>query len=262
MPSPVAPEASHTILWAYQGKGSARACLNITGSKQVLAAGTIGQIRQISVTCCVDMRLLWQEVTLSEGIQNWLQSSELINAFVGDLFRSDNWHFTRDASGGGTFVDIGTHVMDLMLWLAGSSPPTQVVAFNQPLSDGLVSVVNTQAKLANGATLSLTFNDGVSGGDFDFSGHGRLSVYGDRGLLTTDWTGFMVTEGKEIWVEHDGIREQVEPESETITPTAAFVATILDDVPNIAPALEAAQVVALTEATYRSIEAGNIIKIS
>ena len=72
----------------------------------------------------------------------------------------------------------------------------------------------------------------------------------------------MVTEVKEIWVEYDGIREQVEPEAETITPTAAFVATILDDVPNIVPAPEAAQVVALTEATYRSIEAGNIIKIS
>lgn len=66
----------------------------------------------------------------------------------------------------------------------------------------------------------------------------------------------------EIWVEHEGARKKVEPGSETITPSAAFVATILDNAPNIAPAIEAAHVVALTEATYHSAAVGNSIEIS
>ena len=157
-------------------------------------------------------------------------------------------------------MDIGTHVMDIMLWLAGA-PPTQVVAFAQTVGDGFASIVNTQARLANGASLSLTFNDNVAGGDFSFYGHGRLTAYADQGLLTADWTGYMVTEAQEIWVEREGNREKVEPEAAAVTPAAAFVETVLDGAPNIAPAREAAHAVALTEAAYRSVEQHSIIEI-
>ena len=230
-------------------------------AKQALADGKIGEIRQVSVTCCVDMRMLWQEFALSEGVHNWIHSSAFLNAFVGDIVRPGNWHADPVASGGGSFVDIGTHIMDIMLWLAGSAP-SHVTALNQPLGDGRASIVTMQARLVNGTMLSLTFNDGVSGGDFNFYGHGRLIVYGDRGLLTTDWTGFMVTEAQEIWVEHDGVREEVEVVAESTTPAAAFVSTVLDGMPNIAPASEAAHVVALTEATFRSIAVGNNVTIA
>ena len=240
---------------------NARGMASWRAAKQVLADGNIGEIRQVSVTCCVDMRLLWQEIALSEGVHNWIHSSEFLNAFVGDIVRPGNWHSDPVASGGGSFVDIGTHIMDIMLWLAGSQP-SQVTALNQPLGDGRASIVNMQARLVNGTMISLTFNDGVSGGDFNFYGHGRLTVYGDRGLLTADWTGFMVTEAQEIWVEHDGVREKVEVVAESTTPAAAFVSTVLDGTPNIAPATEAAQVVALTEATYRSIAVGNNVAIA
>ena len=72
----------------------------------------------------------------------------------------------------------------------------------------------------------------------------------------------MVTEAQEIWVEYDGVREKVEVVTESTTPAAAFVSTVLDGMPNIAPATEAAQVVALTEATYRSIAVGNNVTIA
>ena len=72
----------------------------------------------------------------------------------------------------------------------------------------------------------------------------------------------MITEAEEIWVERDGSREKMEAEAERITPTAAFVAAVLDGAPNISPAREAALVVALTEAAYRSAEEGHIIEIS
>jgi hypothetical protein len=150
--------------------------------------------------------------------------------------------------------------MDLMLWVAGA-PPTEVVALAQTGGGGLASVVNAQARLANGASLSLTFNDNVAGGDFSFYGQGRLTAYADRGLLTADWTGYMSTEAREIWVEREGSRAKVEPEADTITTTAAFVNTVLDGAPNIAPAREAAYVVDLTEAAYRSVEQHSIIGI-
>lgn len=75
-------------------------------------------------------------------------------------------------------MDIGTHVMDLMLWFADLQP-IQVIAFHQPIGGGKASVINTQARLASGAALSLTFNDGVSGGEFNFYDQSRLTVYGD-----------------------------------------------------------------------------------
>ncbi len=252
-----AEKADRILMVGYnaRGMGSWRA------AKHVLESGTIGQIRQVTVACGLDARWLWQDVNLSEGLQNWVQSSQLATAFVGDVVRRQgNWRTNPDMSGGGMFVDVGTHVMDLMLWLAGA-PPTQVVAFAQTVGDGLASIVNTQARLANGASLSFTFNDNVSGGDFSLYGHGRLTAYGDQGLLTADWTGFMTTEAQEIWVEREGSREKVEPEVAKVTPAAAFVATILDGVPNIAPAHEAAQVIALTEAAYRSAEQGCIVQI-
>ena len=251
-----AQKAQRVLMVGYNSRGMT----SWRAVKRVLETGTIGQLRQINVTCCVDMRLLWQEITVSAGIQGWLQSSELVNAFVGDLLQSDNWHFNPDASGGGSFVDIGTHVIDLMLWYADAAA-TEVMALSQPLGDGRASVVTMQARLANGITLSLTFNDGVSGGDFNFYGQGRMTVYGDHGLLTADWQGFMITEAQEIWVEHDGTREQVTPEGETITPAAAFVATVLDDAPNLAPAAVATRTVALTEAAYRSIETGSSVGV-
>ena len=252
-----AEKADRVLMVGYnaRGMGSWRA------AKHVLESGTIGQVRQITVACALDARLFWQDVKLSEGVQNRLRSSPLRAAFWSDVVvRQGIWRTNREMSGGGGFVDVGTHVMDLMLWLAGA-PPTQVVAFAQTVGDGFASIVNTQARLANGASLSLTFNDNVAGGDFSGYGHGRLTAYADRGLLTADWTGYMTTEADEIWVEREGNREKVEPEAAEVTPAAAFVETVLDGAPNIVPAREAAHVVALTEAAYRSVEQQSIIEI-
>ncbi|MCJ7548347.1 MAG: Gfo/Idh/MocA family oxidoreductase [Anaerolineae bacterium] len=250
-----AEKAGRVLMVGYNGRGlpSWRA------AKRVLAAGTIGPIRQIDVAYSLDNRV-WQDMRPSESLRGWIDSSAFAKAYVGDLMHREHWRHDTAVSGG-TLVDVGTHVMDLMLWLAGA-PPTQVVAFAQPLGGGRASVVSAQARLANGATLSLTFNDNVAeGDDFAFRGEGRLTAYGDRGQLTADWTGFMITEAEEMWVKHDGVREKVAPEGEKVTRAAAFVATVLDGAPNIAPAHEAAQVVALSEAIHRSAEQGGIVQI-
>jgi len=229
--------------------------------KRVLDGGTIGQVSQINVTCCIDCRAAWQDVTLAESFQAWIQSSEFTRAFVGDVaqFR-EHWRSDPVQSGGGWFVDVGTHVTDLMLWLAGAAP-TQVVAFAQEAGGGIASVIDAQARLSNGATLSFCFNDTVSGGDFGAYGRGRLTAYGDHGLLTADWTGLMGAEAEDIWVEQDGERRKIEPEGDGIGVASAFVASVLDGAPNLAPPDQAARTVAFTEAAYRSADEGRIVRI-
>jgi predicted dehydrogenase len=251
-----AEKAERVLMVGYNGRGLP----SWRTAKRVLAAGTIGPVRQVDVAYGLDGRFAWQDMRLSEGVQGWIDSSPFAQAFVGDIVRKEHWRFDTAVSGG-ALVDVGTHVVDLMLWLA-DAPPTQVVAFAQPLGRGRASVINAQARLANGAALSLTFNDNVAeGDDFAFRGEGRMTVYGDRGQLTADWTGMMITEAEEVWVKRDGVREKIVPEGEKVTRATAFVATVLDGAPNIAPAHEAAQVVALSEAIRRSAEQGDIVRI-
>ena len=148
---------------------------------------------------------------MAKGVQDWIDSSLLIKTFVGDTIGPNKWHSDRAGSGwGGTFIDVGTHILDLMLWLA-EAPAVDVSAIHQQTDVDWASLVNAQGKFANGITFSLTFSDQLRGGDFDFNGQGRVTIYGDRGYLTADWLGFMTTEAEEIWIESRGVRQKIEP---------------------------------------------------
>jgi len=125
------------------------------------------------VTYALDTRVWRQDVTFSEQVQSALESFSLGGVLMREvLLDLDHWRRDRVMSGGGMFVGVGTQVVDLMLWLAGA-PPTRVVAFAQAGDGGSASIMDVQARLANGATLSLTFNDNVAGGDFHGYGPGR-----------------------------------------------------------------------------------------
>jgi predicted dehydrogenase len=245
-----AAQADRTLMVGYntRGMGSWRTI------KRLLREGAIGTVRQVSVTACADLRFLWRAMALPEETQNLFAPS----AFYGDVFRRGNWRTIPDSVGGGMFADVGSHIQDLMLWLVNGSP-TQVACFAQ--STGSPAIINALAHLDNGVLLSIAFNDGVSGGEaITFYSNGCMTFYGDRGLLTADWTQIMTTEAEQIWIERDGVRTKVEPEFETIHPATAFVATVMDDAPNICPAHEAARVVALTEAAYQSAAEGRIVQ--
>jgi predicted dehydrogenase len=222
--------------------------------KRLLRAGAIGAVRQVSVTACVDVRFIWRGMALPEETQNVVASSE----FYSDVFDRGNWRTIPGSVGGGMFADIGSHLQDLMLWL-GNGSPRQVAAFAQ--RTGSPAIISALAHLDNGVLLAIAFNDAVSGGEaINFYSRGRMTFYGDRGLLTADWAHMMTTEAEQIWLEQDGFRTKVEPEFATIHPAAAFVATVLDGAPNICPAHEAARVVALTEAAYQSAAEGRIVQ--
>lgn len=124
------------------------------------------------------------------------------------------------------------------------------------------SIISALARLDNDVLFSFTFHDGVSGGEkVTAYNKGRMTFQGDRGRITADWERIMSSEAAHIWLEQDGDRRQIEPEFTTVDPAAAFIATVLDGVPNLCPAHEAARAALLTEAIYRSIGEGRMVDL-
>jgi predicted dehydrogenase len=243
-----------TVGYNARGLGSWRAV------KRALDANILGQIRQVSVTCSVDARFFWGDAAVPPGLQDWLDSPHPTAPFARDMALGDTWRNNPTQMGGGMFVDSGTHILDLCLWLMGSIP-SEVTAYISTTGNTVDSVVNCQGRLANGVTFSIVYNCAVAGGNEVFGGYGRLSVLGDNGTLNADWKGIMVTEAQEIWTEVNGVRGRIDSLPDTITPASAFVSSILDGAANLAPVHEAAQVVALTEAIYRSAAEHRIVSI-
>lgn len=244
-----------TVGYNSRGLGGWRAIKNI------LAANTLGQLRQVNVVSCMDSRVLLGGLSATpRWVDEWLATSGPLEPFINDLFAHNNWRSDPHQMGGGMFIDCGTHTLDMMLWLCEGTP-IEVIAYTDGTEQSAENFVTCQGRLSNAMSFSATFNNAVSGGDVALYGSGRLTIFGDKGLLTADWTSYMATNPTEIWLEHDGIREKVESLADTITPVDGFVATILKDAPNFAPAHEAAQVVALTEAVYRSAKEKRVIRI-
>lgn len=222
---------------------------------RLLRSGAIGEVRQISVNACADFRFIWKAMNLPDESQNVFDPS----TYYGDTFARGNWRTNPEVVGGGMFADVGSHIQDIMLWL-GNGYPTEVVAFAQ--SAGSPSIIQAMARLDNGVTISLCFNDNVSGGEaVTFYSNGSMTFFGDQGMLTADWTKVMSTEAEQIIIEREGVRTQVDVEYETIPVIASFVATVLDGAPNLCPANEAARAAAMTEATYRSLEEKGIVQV-
>jgi predicted dehydrogenase len=182
------------------------------------------------------------------------------SGFGGDMVAPGNWRTQPERMGGGMFSDSGSHLQDLLLWLADGSP-SQVTALAQRMGDIELSIVDVLARLDNGSSLSITFNATVSGGDeHTYYGQGRVTCYGERGAITADWTGIGM-EAKEIWMDQVGERTKVVPDGKSFHPVAGFVATILDGAPNVCPGREAVRAVVLTEAAYRAAEAGQAVQV-
>jgi predicted dehydrogenase len=204
--------------------------------------------------------MFWNPDRLSREIQDLMASSDPAAPFFQDILSRGNWRSDPVQMGGGMLVDSGSHIMDILLWL-GDSAASEVIAFTET-TDGIVDgMVNCQGRLTNEIMFSITFNNIVSGGETGFYSHGRLTAFGDKGVLTADWNRIMVTEASEVWTEIEGVRNKVDISLPLITPAAGFVATILDQAPNMAPAHEAARVVALAEALGRSATERRVVQI-
>jgi len=224
-------------------------------AKRAIDEGLLGSVRQINLTMNRYHRRLYAAGPIERSEEDqalWemiRKGSGVPEEFYGDW---GHWYKDPEKGGGGGFADTGPHNLDLALWLAGA-PPVEVSAFTE--NDGLPvdAFVNTQARLANGVLLSMTFAD--SGPESVASGrYTHLAVMGTKALLFLDGDG-------SIWVHKRSGREKLELTMPDTTKAAGFVSAILDGAPNPSPGRDGAYVVEFILATYTSAAEGRIVRI-
>ena len=222
-------------------------------AKKKLDEGAIGPIRQINLTFSAYRRWTYWEMDSEPPEVRSLARKALgmPEEFFGDWSLVDDWHRDPEKSGGGMFVNLGTHMVDLALWLGGS-PPVEVVAFSESCGHPFECFMNVQARLENEVLLSIASADVVSKQYLGASEY-RLLVVGELGT--------MIGTGDGIHIRREGEDRKVESEVPDTSIDAAFVDAISGCGENIAPAVEAARAVALTEAAYHSIDKKSIISL-
>ena len=220
--------------------------------KEVLDANGIGKLRQVNLQYALYRRTYWEgkippEVhALLQKVTGWPDE------FLLEMEQGQDWHANAVESGGGMFSNSGSHLVDLILWLSGA-PPVDVVAFSESTGMPAECFLNIQARLANGVLLSMTSGDVESGG---FAGQGSLTFIGDHGIISYDFRN-----PQEIWLDRNGERTQIKPESADSNAAAAFVSTVLDGTANLSPVSDAAHATAFSQAVYQSAAESRIIRI-
>jgi predicted dehydrogenase len=223
--------------------------------KRALDDGLIGTLRQVNLAVAYNLTWFWDSQAVAPYMQERLETFHM-ETFLSDDQLLSYWRRDPAAMGGGMFADAGSHWVDLGLWLGGA-PPTKVVALTESagLSDAdgqpVDRFVCVQARLRNNVLLSLTSADGIA------EPMSRLTLYGDEGTLTADWG-----DATRVWVHRDGDKERLAAALPDTYTAAAFVDTILDGAPNLAPPHAGAHAVALTEAAYRSAATGQCVPVT
>jgi predicted dehydrogenase len=248
--------ARRELMVGYNARGLSR----WRAVKQLLESGTIGPVRQISAVETVDVRLFGDpDYRVPSVFQEMLQAEDLQGAFTGDLIRPGNWRADAARTGATPFIDIGTHLLDLVLWLGGGKP-LQVSALVDNAGWEFENFITIQSRLDSQVAVSIMFGTGTSGGETLFYGRGRLTIHGDKGLMVADFDGFGPHDPT-IWYEVEGERHELRATEPDTTTAAAFVKMVLDGAPNLASAEEAARVVALTEALRQSAGENRVVRI-
>ena len=259
---------AHTILHAVKSSDRVVAMgVNRRGvpswqtAQQIIATGQIGRLRQITAVMMADLRIFREEMPFAQSVLQWLESSEIDRVFLSDIPKPGSWRNDPQQMGGDMFTDVGSHLVDVMLWLAGA-PAVEVLAYAPKNRPQGAAVLTVQALLANDVILSITFNDNIAMGDeFNFQGRGSLNALGDGGTLAIDFTGFGSTAEGQLLLEKNGVRQVVAVEGSRISPAQAFVASVLDGAPIQATVEDAARVVEFVQAAYRSSAERRIIRI-
>lgn len=230
-------------------------------AQRALASGQIGQVRQISAVMCADLRVFRENLPIARPVLQAMETSEMLKTFMLDIPKPGSWRNDPVQMGGDFFTDVGSHLVDVMLWMGGA-PAVEVMAYRPKNCPQRAAILTVQAFLSNDVLLSITFNDHIAfGDDFHFAGDGQITVLGDKGRLTASFTGFGAGPAENLAIERNGARQPLPVEGQKITPAAAFVSAVLDGAPNIATVEDAANVVLLIQSAYRSAEERRIVEI-
>ena len=160
------------------------------------------------------------------------------------------WRMVPELSGGGMFMDTGSHLVSSLLWITGLEP-REVAAFmdNRGKQVDIDAVVN--ARFRNGALGSLNFIGSASRHDE------RLAIHGDKGTLV-----FHLHQWQIVDVLLDGAALVVPKRVREDTPDAALLRWIRNGGKGYERAEFAVEVAKFTEAAYRSVERGRSVQVA
>lgn len=162
-----------------------------------------------------------------------------------DHFPYDTWRSDASLAGGGTVLNQGTHVIDLVQFLAGS-PIAEVSCFADGVPAEDVAVIS--GRLANGALINLTSNQLIGGtprdwlavaGDGWMEGKGAIGAAGgDQVVLHTGGAAEVLATGTA-----NAYDEEVDAFSRAVLGTAAVNGSGEDG----------ARTIAVVDAIYQSV---------
>ncbi len=210
--------AGRVVAIAYQRHGSP----TYKRAHEAIASGAIGDIRLVTVLIAQDC---------------------LANFLPGRTWRAD-----PALSGGGHFMDTGSHINDMMLWVSGLRP--EAVCAQIDRFGTLVDVCTA---------LTIRFDNGAVGtfAATALSPEWReeFSFYGTKGVLNIrDGNLRLQIKGQ------DGVA--LVGEGDAIRPVEDFIATVRGQKPAPqAPPLYGLRVAQISEAAYKSAESGRVERV-
>ena len=167
-----------------------------------------------------------------------------------DWGSAGGWRMVPELSGGGMFMDTGSHLVSSVLWITGLQP-VEVSAFMDNRGNPVDIDAVVSARFRGGVLGSMNFIG--SAGRHDE----RLAIHGDRGALVFNLHQWQVRE-----VLLNGEALEVPKRIVEDSPDAAFLRWIRNGGKGYEPAEFAVQVAKFTEAAYRAAQRGKPVKVS
>ena len=212
----LAREHGRVLAVAYQRQGQAQ----FRHARELVASGTLGDIRLISVLIAQDC------------LENFIPGS--------------TWRADPALSGGGHFIDTGSHIVDQMLWISDLVPERVYAEIDNFGTD--VDVITAAAiKFTNGAraTFAATSLSAEAWRE-------ELTFYGTLGTMRLgreDGLSFQLKGGERVVPLGSEVRD--------VRPVDDFVEVVLGrHTEPQAPAVCGLRVAQVTEAAYRSAASG------
>ncbi len=164
--------------------------------------------------------------------------------------RIRGWRLDPEKSGGGMFMDTGSHLVASVLWMTGLEP-VEVSAF----------VENAGKAVDTNMVISVRFKGGGAGTLNAFGNAGkhdeRIAIHGSKGCLVFHLHGWRVQS-----VLHNDKPLNIPPRIRETTPDQAFFDLIRNNGKGYSPPDFALQVARFSEAAYRSAAAKKAVKVS
>lgn len=160
------------------------------------------------------------------------------------------WRLNPELSGGGMFMDTGSHLVASVLWITGLEP-VEVSAF----------IDNAGKAVDTNAAVNVRFKGGAMGSLNTLGNAGRhderIAIHGSKGCLVFHLHQWGV---KSVLLNDEPV--EIPPRIEETTPDAAFFKLIRNGGKGYSPPDFALQVARLSEAAYRSASGKKPVKVS